>query len=150
MLKSPSRTSIESPVPDKMSENAYFALVYSCIMSNSIVIVLSVTLPCCLYMCYSIWASWERLLTIMLENLVSLPRKSGSPLYPQNIRHSSPGCPTAIFLLAQGQWKVLQGGQMARRNGQAEPALVLGKVAVPPQLAVCHRFNEVVFAPLHT
>lgn len=104
-----------------MSENAYFALVYSCIMSNSIVIVLSVTLPCCLYMCYSIWASWERLLTIMLENLVSLPRKSGSPLYPQNIRHSSPGCPTAIFLLAQGQWKVLQGGWMARRNGQAEP-----------------------------
>lgn len=44
MLKSPSRTSIENPIPDKMSENAYFVLVYSCIMSNSIVIVLSVTL----------------------------------------------------------------------------------------------------------
>lgn len=55
MLKSPSRTSIESPVPDKMRENAYFALVYSCIMSNSIVIVLSVTLPCCLYMCYIVF-----------------------------------------------------------------------------------------------
>lgn len=44
MLKSPSRTIIENPVPDKMSQSAYFVLVYSCIMSNSIVIVLSVTL----------------------------------------------------------------------------------------------------------
>lgn len=44
MLKFPSRTSIENPVPDKMSENAYFVLVYSCIMSNAIVIVFSVTL----------------------------------------------------------------------------------------------------------
>lgn len=44
MLKSLSRTSIENPVSDKMSENTYFVLVYSCIMSNSIVIVLSVTI----------------------------------------------------------------------------------------------------------
>lgn len=143
----------------------YFVLVYSCIMSNAIVIVLSVTLALLsLHVLYSIWISWERLWTIKLENLVSDCQERVGPL---GIHRTQDNLLQSVLLLSLDStapsfcW-FKDSGRFCKVGGWPEPVKLHlelrnsctcawegGSSSLSPQLrGLTEGFNEVVFAPL--